>query len=127
MFYNKIIIYGGFNEKNVLTDYHVFNTANKTWLESPMLGGELPHMRERFSLVPYHEQNLLMFGGYYCSPDLEVEEHYNDLHALNLGSLEWHKIECEGDIPPVRFSHTASIINNGMYIFGGISREKSKV
>lgn len=118
-------MFGGFNEKVVFTDYHVFNTANKTWVESPELGGDVPQMRERFTLVPYHEQNLIMFAGYYCSPDLEYEEHYNDVHALNLSSLEWHRVECVGDIPAGRFGHTASIINNDMFVFGGVSRVKS--
>lgn len=127
MFYSKIIIYGGFNEKAVLTDYHVFNTVNKTWLESPTLEGDQPHPRERFSLVSYHDKNLILFGGYYCSEDLEVEEHYNDVYALHLGSLEWHRLECDGEPPKPRFAHTASIIHKSMYIFGGVNREGSVV
>lgn len=105
----------------------MFNLPNKTWLESPTLGGEQPYMRERFSMVPYHEKDLILFGGHFCSPDLEVEEHYNDLYALNLGTLDWNKLDSEGEIPQGRFGHTASIIKNSMFIFGGMCREKSKV
>jgi len=37
-------------------------------------------MRERFSMDIYHKQNLLIiFGGYYCSQDMEFENYYNDL------------------------------------------------
>ena len=127
VFYNKIIIFGGFNEKTVLTDYHVFNTATKRWSESSEPWGEVPEMRERFSLVAYHEQHLILFAGYYCTPDLEYEVHYNDVYALNMSNLEWHKIECVGDIPEPRLGHSASIINNDMFVFGGYSRVKSNM
>lgn len=38
------------------------------------LGGEIPQTRERATLTLMGKEDILIyFGGYYCTPDLEVE------------------------------------------------------
>jgi hypothetical protein len=51
---------------------------------------------------------------------LEFYESYNDIHTLNLQNMKWKEIEIEGDKPPERYSHSATLIHGKMYIFGGM-------
>jgi len=32
---------------------------------------------------------MILFGGYYCTEDLEAEYHYNDTYSLNLANMVW--------------------------------------
>jgi len=76
---------------------------------------------ERSSLTNYDNRSLLVFGGYYCSEDLEFEENYNQLYALDLENFQWNKIKTH-NTPEERYSHTADTICNKFYVFGGIKR-----
>jgi len=116
------LIYGGFN-KEYLTDYYSFNTINNTWTQAD-IDGEGPCPRERASLVPYIEDKLVLFGGYYCSPDMEVEKYFSDTYVLNLSLMEWIQPTIEGETPQPRSAHTANFIKGKMYVFGGITQQR---
>jgi hypothetical protein len=63
---------------------------------------------------------LVFFGGYYCSPDIELETFFNDIEVLDIENMEWTKTSrIEGPEPPARFSHTASMFGEYMVVFGG--------
>jgi len=116
------LIYGGFN-KDYLTDYYSFNTLNNKWLRAD-IDGEGPCPRERASLVPYIEDKLVLFGGYYCSPDMEVENYFNDLYVLNLSLMEWIQPNVEGEVPQPRSAHSANFVKGKMYVFGGLTKQQ---
>lgn len=122
VFGTKILIYGGFN-KEYLTDYYSFNTLNNTWTQAD-IDGDGPSPRERDTLAQYIEDKLILFGGYYCSPDMEVEKYFNDLYVLNLSLMEWIKPAVEGSLPQQRSAHTANIIKGKMYVFGGHTKQQ---
>lgn len=126
VFGTKILLYGGFNEK-YLTDYHIFDTMSDIWTESD-ISGETPGQRERCTLVPFMHDKLVMFGGYYCSPDMEVETYYNDIHVLSLSTSEWHKPAMDNsegtEVPLPRYAHTANVVKKRMYVFGGITKQQ---
>lgn len=82
-FGNKILLYGGIDNNNILTDYYVFNTSTNSWHTSNPVG-QKPSQRERFTISMYKNFAAILFGGYYCSQDLEAEVHYNSLYSLNL-------------------------------------------
>ncbi len=119
-------MYGGFN-KTYLTDYCLFNTVNNTWTKSEV-EGECPGPRERATCVPYIEDKLIHFGGYYCSPDMEVEKYYNDVHVLSLSQMEWVSLDITvtdpENVPVARCGHTANVIKKRMYIFGGVTKNR---
>lgn len=122
VFGTKILIYGGFN-KEYLTDYYSFNTINNTWIQAD-IDGDGPCPRERASLVPYIEDKLVLFGGYYCSPDMEVEKYFSDTYVLNLSLMEWIQPTIEGETPQARSAHTANFVKGKMYVFGGITQQR---
>ena len=116
------MIYGGFN-KDYLTDYYSFNTLNNTWTSSE-IDGDGPSPRERATLAQYIEDKLILFGGYYCSPDMEVEKYFNDLYVLNLSLMEWIQPTVEGPAPQERSAHTATFVKGKMYVFGGLTKQQ---
>lgn len=43
----------------------------------------------------------------------------NELWVLNIENLEWKKVNCDGEVPPPRYGHTAHLVGSRMFIFGG--------
>lgn len=77
------------------------------------------HKREKGSCVLFNEL-LVFFGGYYCSPDIEMETFFNDIEVLDIENMAWAtKPNLEGPEPCPRFSHTANLYGSDMIIFGG--------
>lgn len=116
-FGEKLIIYGGSNESKIDNKYYTYNTETMVWTVSKLNKNMPP--RELFSIV--HRPNtfqIYVFGGYYCSPDLEVEYNLNDLYVLHLDLLNFEEIKTKNP-PEKRCNHSANIIGEVMYIFGG--------
>jgi len=130
VFGTKILMYGGFNE-NYLTDYYSFNTVTQTWTESELHGEHTPCPRERATMVPYVEDKLVLFGGYYCSPDMEVETYLDDVYVLDLSMMEWMKptiqSETESEALQPRSAHTANFVKGKMYVFGGLTKQQKNL
>ena len=83
----KLMIFGGFNDKKVFNDFYSFDHINQKWLEQHYINNrkdEIPFPRERCTLVKIYCNKMILFGGYFCSADLEFEENYNDLYCLDL-------------------------------------------
>lgn len=62
---------------------------NYSW-EDFITSGNRPSPREKPSLCLLGKHALILFGGYYCSPNTESEFNYNDTYLLNLENLEWN-------------------------------------
>ncbi|KRX06891.1 Immunoglobulin E-set [Pseudocohnilembus persalinus] len=124
-FGNKILFYGGIDHNSILQDYHVFNTITNTWSTSKLFG-QGPPPRERFTLSHYKQQALIIFGGYYCSSDMEAEQHYNDIYSLNLKTMTWKELQPVGKKPAPRYAHTSNSFKQYIIIFGGMNSSSSK-
>lgn len=55
---------------------------------------------------------MYIFGGVYRG-------FMNDMYAFHLKTGVWKKIEMSGNIPSARSTHTAVVMNESMFIFGG--------
>ncbi|KAK9400017.1 host cell factor 2 [Crotalus adamanteus] len=83
----------------------------------PLTRGVLPSPRESHTAVIYCKKDLgnpkmFIFGGMSgCR--------LNDLWELDIETMTWSKPETKGTVPLPRSLHTASVIGNKMYIFGG--------
>lgn len=128
VFGTKILLYGGFNE-SYLTDYYSFNTVTLTWTQADVQGEHNPCPRERSTLVPYVEDRLVLFGGYYCSPDMEVETYLDDVYVLDLSAMEWIKpvVKQASEAIQPRSAHTANFVKGKMYVFGGITKQQKNL
>ena len=47
------------------------------------------------------------------------KDYLNDLHVLNVDTLEWQKGNAAGNNPPQRANHSSAVIGTTLYIFGG--------
>ena len=117
----KIIIYGGLNESQILTNYHTFNIFTRKWTHAKTFN--TPSPREHFSFsIDMSNHHAFLFGGYYCTPECDAEFNYDEQYRLNLKDLEWRKVDAEitSDVKPKgRCMHTTEIINGILYQFGG--------
>ena len=59
---------------------------------------------------------LCRFGGY------GGQQHYlNDTWSFDISTRKWTELQCTGSIPSPRCSHTAVLVDDVMYVFGGYS------
>ena len=57
------------------------------------------------------------FGGYCDSDPYKL----NDTWSFNILTRKWIEIRCTGSIPSPRAGHTAALVNDVMYIYGGVA------
>ncbi|KAI0285814.1 hypothetical protein BGY98DRAFT_1130344, partial [Russula aff. rugulosa BPL654] len=50
---------------------------------------------------------------------------YNDTWSFDISTRKWTELQCTGSIPSPRGSHTAVLVDDVMYVFGGLSRTKA--
>ncbi|CAD8136634.1 unnamed protein product [Paramecium pentaurelia] len=119
---DKILFFGGVDEHNILNDHFVYVTSAKTWYLAKT--DKKWTERERASLTFYAQEELvILFGGYYLSPDLEVELIYNDVYYMNIQNMQWVKLNINNQ-PQPRYGHTAIQVNEKMYIFCGKNQDE---
>lgn len=75
-----------------------------------------PHPRGAHAAVALGG-SLLVFGGY-GGPGYSRRD-FNDLHALDLASWAWTKLETTGEPPAPRSGHQAVAVKDKLYVMGG--------
>ncbi len=61
---------------------------------------------------------MVVFGGHFFAGN-DKFEYLNETWLLDVEKLNWHKINCSGEIPSPRYGHSAHILGSRMFIFGG--------
>ncbi|XP_070493878.1 host cell factor 2-like [Chironomus tepperi] len=126
----KIVLFGGVeNTCNVryeiipkfLNDIYILhiNESYYRWEKIKQQNFEEPCGRESHSTVLY-KNKLIIYGG------MNGKKRLNDLWMLDLNTYTWIKLNTTGTIPLARSMHTATLVHNEMYIFGGFIHERSK-
>jgi N-acetylneuraminic acid mutarotase len=46
---------------------------------------------------------------------------YNDTWSFDTSTRKWTELQCTGSIPSPRAGHAATIVDDVMYVFGGIA------
>lgn len=84
-----------------------------------------PIKRQGHTCVPY-QQSMILFGGYSGQPvgdmwflDTSTKYYCFSTSNLSIAKLRWTRFEPTGAKPGKRTGHTAVIIKDKMYIFGG--------
>mgnify|MGYP002386127622 CR=1 FL=1 len=62
---------------------------------------------------------LYLFGGL-----SQTQEYLNDLHILDLSSMNWSQPKISGKPPVPRESHTAIVYNSKIVIYGGMNGQR---
>ena len=111
----KIYLFGGRNDNYLCNRLYCFDTRTLKW-SSPNVFGTIPSARDAHSACVIQEA-MYIFGGYF-----EASFSYTPtVFRLDLNNYEWTLLECEGSPPIYRDFHTATAIDNKMFIFGGRS------
>ncbi|KAL6039377.1 hypothetical protein STEG23_029037 [Scotinomys teguina] len=126
---NKCYLFGGLanesedsnnNVPRYLNDFYELELQHGSGVVGwsiPATKGVIPSPRESHTAIIYCKKDsgrprMYVFGGM-CGARLD------DLWQLDLETMSWSQPETKGTVPLPRSLHTASVIGNKMYVFGG--------
>jgi hypothetical protein len=52
---------------------------------------------------------------------------FNDTWSFNILTRKWTELQCTGSIPSPRICHAAVLIDDVMYVFGGVAPDGTKL
>ncbi|CAA7015843.1 unnamed protein product [Microthlaspi erraticum] len=108
-----LVIFGGQDAKrSLLNDLHILDLETKTWDEIDAVGLS-PSPRSDHAAAVHAERYLLIFGGGSHATC------YDDLHVLDLQTMEWSRPAQQGDAPTPRAGHAGVTIGENWFIVGG--------
>ncbi|KAI0654188.1 hypothetical protein C8Q70DRAFT_1142246 [Cubamyces menziesii] len=114
---SKFYVFGGQVDGEFLNDLWSFDLnslrTKATWeLVEPVEGSPRPPKRTSHICVTYGEK-IILFGGTDC------QYHYNDTWAFDTTTNTWTELTCIGFIPSPREGHSAAMVDDVVYVFGG--------
>ncbi|XP_027363972.1 acyl-CoA-binding domain-containing protein 4-like isoform X1 [Abrus precatorius] len=109
----SLVIFGGQDAKRtLLNDLHILDLETMTWDEIDAVGVP-PSPRSDHAAAIHVERYLLIFGGGSHATC------YNDLHVLDLQTMEWSRPTQLGEIPTPRAGHAGVTVGENWFIVGG--------
>ncbi|CCJ28426.1 unnamed protein product [Pneumocystis jirovecii] len=96
------------NDRNLIS---VVNTPSAKWEQITPITS-LPPARTNHIMITYQEK-LYLFGG------TNGSQWFNDVWVFDYKNLSWKEVVCNGCIPQPREGHSASLVDDIIYIFGG--------
>ncbi|KAI0361372.1 hypothetical protein OH77DRAFT_1417617 [Trametes cingulata] len=114
---SKFYVFGGQVDGEFLNDLWSFDLnslrSKATWeLVEPVEGSPRPPKRTSHICVTYGDR-IILFGGTDC------QYHYNDTWAFDTTTNTWSELNCIGFIPSPREGHSAAMVDDVIYVFGG--------
>ncbi|CAN4108775.1 unnamed protein product [Withania somnifera] len=109
----SLVIFGGQDaNRSLLNDLHILDLETMTWDEMDTLGVP-PSPRSDHATAVHAERYLLIFGGGSHATC------FNDLHVLDLQTMEWSTPTQQGEIPSPRAGHAGVTVGENWFITGG--------
>ncbi|KAI3770679.1 hypothetical protein L6452_01820 [Arctium lappa] len=109
----NLVIFGGQDgNRTLLNDLHILDLETMTWDEIDTLGVS-PSPRSDHAAAVHAERYLLIFGGGTHATC------FNDLHVLDLKTMEWSRPTQQGEIPSPRAGHAGVVVGESWFIVGG--------
>ncbi|CAA6673320.1 unnamed protein product [Spirodela intermedia] len=110
---SKLVMFGGEVRRNhVLNDLHVLDLETMTW-DVVQAVHKSPAPRFDHTAVVHADRYLIIFGGGSHSAC------FNDLHVLDLQTMEWSEPQTQGEVVTPRAGHAGTAIEDMWYIVGG--------
>ncbi|KAF3795770.1 Acyl-CoA-binding domain-containing protein 4 [Nymphaea thermarum] len=110
---SSLVMFGGEDHKrSLLNDLHILDLETLTWDEVDAVGIP-PSPRSDHAAAVHAERYLLIFGGGSHATC------FNDLHVLDLQSMEWSRPTVQGTIPTPRAGHAGITVGENWFIVGG--------
>nr|XP_043621055.1 acyl-CoA-binding domain-containing protein 4 [Erigeron canadensis] len=110
---SSLVIFGGQDGKRtLLNDLHILDFETMTWDEIDTIG-DSPSPRSDHAAAVHAERYLLIFGGGTHATC------FNDLHVLDLKTMEWSTPSQQGEIPSPRAGHAGVTVGESWFIVGG--------
>ncbi|KAH1084098.1 hypothetical protein J1N35_023859 [Gossypium stocksii] len=110
---NTLVMFGGQGANGtLLNDLYILDLENMTWDEVDVVG-VAPSPRSDHAAAVHAERYLLVFGG------SSHATFFNDLHVLDLQTMEWAKPAQLGELPTPRAGHAGVTIGENWFIAGG--------
>ncbi|XP_020101737.1 acyl-CoA-binding domain-containing protein 4 [Ananas comosus] len=108
-----LVMFGGEDAKrSLLNDLHILDLETMTWDDIEAIGIP-PSPRSGHVAACHAERYLLIFGGGSHATC------FNDLHVLDLQTMEWSRPKQQGLVPGPRAGHAGATIGESWYIVGG--------
>ncbi|KAB5556226.1 hypothetical protein DKX38_007135 [Salix brachista] len=109
----SLVFFGGQDAKrSLLNDLHILDLETMTWDEIDAIGVP-PSPRSDHAAAVHAERYLLIFGGGSHATC------FNDLHVLDLQTMEWTRPTPQGEIPTPRAGHAGVTVGESWFIVGG--------
>lgn len=108
-----LVIFGGQDAKrSLLNDLHILDLETLTWDEMDTVGVS-PSPRSDHAAAVHADRYLLIFGGGSHATC------FNDLHVLDLQTMEWSRPTQQGEVPSPRAGHAGVTVGENWFIVGG--------
>ncbi|KAL8210624.1 hypothetical protein R6Q57_005061 [Mikania cordata] len=110
---SKLIMFGGEDKhRQLMNDVHVLDVERMTWNVAKTIHTP-PAPRFDHTATVHANRYLQIFGG--CTHSV----FFNDLHVLDLETLEWSQPHIQGDVVSPRAGHAGVSIDEKWFIVGG--------
>lgn len=110
---HNVYMWGGRNDEMCCNILFCFDTRTHKW-SKPEVDGRIPGVRDGHSACII-DHNMYIFGGF----EEQLNQFSCQVHCLNLETMTWSHILTTETPPSYRDFHTATILNDRMYVFGG--------
>lgn len=111
MYKNRIYIYGGYTSSGPSSDLWCFLPEKISWEK---IVTKLDYSIHDHAGIVYKEF-LYIYGG-----QINIKKPEFPFRRLNLETLNWENLHLKEDIPDKIISHSATLVNDRIVIFGGI-------
>ncbi|GJJ77818.1 hypothetical protein EMPS_10177 [Entomortierella parvispora] len=113
----RLYAFGGFHQYTdaVNNDLYRLDIDTMVWEKLLYTKGDPPSKRNDHTATLWGEDRIVIFGG-----NDELNNYCNDVHVLHVRTLTWETPKVSGNIPLGRVKHGATILNDMLYVSGGV-------
>jgi leucine-zipper-like transcriptional regulator 1 len=118
----KLYMFGGYDGIQCFNDVEILDIDTMTWLK-PNISDTLPMSRNAHTISVIGTK-LYLFGGHSGmiiknESEITGNKHLTDLHIFDSQTLTWTEFSTIGTPPKGLRGHTANLIGDKIYLFGG--------